>query len=109
MEKNIAIFPKAEDLLRQTLDHYSNSDRYAAAQCLALDGICEKKIIKILLNNYFNSNEQVTKEQVTKSLSDLSANNVRNKFKINDFFLFNFIRDILLEFDNDDVRKIFEK
>ena len=81
---------EAENLLRQTLEHYNNSDRYAAAQCLALDGICEKKIIKILLNNYFNSNEQVTKEQVTKSLSDLSANNVSKEFKIKDFCLLNF-------------------
>jgi len=81
---------KAEDLLRQTLEHYNNSDRYAAAQCLALSGICEKKIVKILLNSYFNSNEQVTKEQVTKSLSDLSANNVGSDFSYTCYFVSRF-------------------
>ena len=77
-------------MLRQTLEHYNNSDRYAAAQCLALSGICEKKIVKILLNSYFNSNEQVTKEQVTKSLSDLSANNVGGDFFLYLLFRFTF-------------------
>ena len=71
---------KAELVLRQTLESYNNSDRYAAAQCLAIDGFCDRLVVQILLNNYFSSNEQVTKEQVTKSLSDLSPYNVSSNF-----------------------------
>lgn len=77
---------KAENFVRQTLESYNNGDRYAAAQCLAIDGIFEKRIIDILLTNYFNSNEQVTKEQVTRSLSFLSADHVN----INIHFFLNF-------------------
>ena len=69
---------KAETILRETLNSYNKSDKYAAAFCLANDGYCNKLIVEILLNSYFESNEQFTKEQVTQCLSDLSSFNVNN-------------------------------
>lgn len=65
---------KAEKLLRDILNGHNHADKYTSAQCLAIDGYCEEKILHILLKNYFDSNEQYTKEQVTKTLAELSAN-----------------------------------
>lgn len=70
----------AEKILRNILNGHNNADKYTAAQCLSIDGICEEMILRILLKNYFDSTEQYTKEQVTKTLSDLSTDNVMNKF-----------------------------
>lgn len=70
---------KAEFILRQTLESHTIADRYAAAQCLASYNICEYHIIEILLQNYFNSNDQVTREQMIKLLSNLSRKSVSLK------------------------------
>ena len=67
---------KAEAILRETMDSTNLADKYAAAQCLASDGICEYKIILTLLQNYFSSNERITREQMTKLLSNLSRKSV---------------------------------
>ena len=70
-------FFKAEETLRLALaKRGERAENYIAAQSLAIDGYCEPEIIEVLLRNYFTSDEQVTKEQVSKILSDLSANNV---------------------------------
>jgi hypothetical protein len=66
---------KAESVLRNALDGFTG-DKFPAAQCLALEGFCEKKIIEILLVNYFKSKEQVTKQQVTYALAHLSRHSV---------------------------------
>jgi hypothetical protein len=70
---------KAEAILRETMDSTNLADKYAAAQCLASDGICEYKIILTLLQNYFSSNERITREQMTKLLSNLSRKSVNIK------------------------------
>lgn len=65
----------AEKILRNTLNTINWTDRYTAALCLGNDGFIDQSIIRILLTNYFESNEQYTKEQVTQCLSDLSSHN----------------------------------
>lgn len=65
----------AERILRNALNSINCADRYTAALCLGNDGFIDKTIINILLSNYFDSNEQYTKEQVTQCLSDLSSFN----------------------------------
>ncbi len=67
---------RAESVIRENLSVRSRSDQYTAAQCLALDGFCEPSIIDILLKCYFRSTELFTKQQVTKTLSDLSGHQV---------------------------------
>jgi hypothetical protein len=76
---------KAESILRKTLDSHNLADKYASAQCLASDGNCEYNIILTLLQNYFTSNEQVTREQMTTMLSNLSRKSV-SVLKIHYFF-----------------------
>ena len=67
---------QAEQIVRAHLFVGNKYDCYMAAQCLALDGICESDIVQILLKNYFASGDQFTKQQVTKTLSDLSRYHV---------------------------------
>jgi hypothetical protein len=67
----------AEKVLRDILSlKQNNADKYTAAQCLSIDGICEEEILRVLFKNYFESTEQYTKEQVTKTLSELSTDHV---------------------------------
>jgi hypothetical protein len=71
---------KAGVILRNALDWFQSSDKFAAAQSLAMDNYCDKKIIDILLTNYFRSKEDVTKQQVIFSLANLSIDNVNSEF-----------------------------
>jgi hypothetical protein len=65
---------KADKVLREILvGYFDSADKYAAALSLAIDGQCNQEIIQILLNNYFNSEEQYTREQVAQILSELSS------------------------------------
>ncbi|RNA40141.1 HEAT repeat-containing 4 isoform X1 [Brachionus plicatilis] len=66
---------KAERVLRDAMKTLGTTDKYTAALCLGKDGFIDETIIGILLTNYFESNEQYTKEQVTQCLSDLSSHN----------------------------------
>jgi hypothetical protein len=66
----------AEEIVRNHLFVRNKYDCYMAAQCLAIDGICDTEIVHILLKNYFDSGEQFTKQQVTKTLADLSRYHV---------------------------------
>ena len=67
---------RAERALRASMRSISREQRFAAAQCLAADLICNDEILDILLSTYFKSAEQVTKEQVKKLLANLSELNV---------------------------------
>lgn len=79
---------KAESYLRSVLNGHNNANKYTAAQCMAIDGYCEEEIVRVLLKSYFTSSEQFTKEQVTKTLSELSADNVNiTKYFFNYFKL----------------------
>lgn len=66
----------AEEIVRSHLFVRNKYDCYMAAQCLAIDGFCDKNIVQILLKNYLDSGEQFTKQQVTKTLADLSRHHV---------------------------------
>ncbi len=67
---------RAETVLRARMSGRNRPDRYMAAQCLALDGICETGVVNVLLESYFQSTEQLTKQQVSKTLSELSCYHV---------------------------------
>ena len=71
---------KAESILRLSMESFSLGDKFASSQCLAMDGYNEKKVIEILLINYFKSKDQVTKEQVTFSLAHLSTHSVKKNY-----------------------------
>ena len=61
--------------MREALNGFNLNDKFTAALCLSnLGGICDESIIEILINNYFNSREQYTREQVVRSLAILSDN-----------------------------------
>lgn len=70
----------AEEIVRAHLFVRNKYDCYMAAQCLAIDGCCDKDIVHILLKNYLESGEQFTKQQVTKTLADLSRYHVSSLF-----------------------------
>ncbi len=67
---------KAEGILRETLDSHHVADKYAAAQCLASHGIFDAKIAEILLKIYFESEDEVTREQTIKIIAELSRRTV---------------------------------
>lgn len=70
----------AEEIVRAHLSVRNKCDCYMAAQCLAIDGFCDKEIVHILLKNYLESGETFTKHQVTKTLADLSRYHVSSLF-----------------------------
>jgi hypothetical protein len=76
LQKFQLVKDKAQIVLYEYIKSFNNNDRFAAAKCLACDLICHKDIVHILLFNYFNSDEQATREQITQLLANLSVLNV---------------------------------
>ncbi len=63
-------------ILRDTLSSHHVADKYASAQCLASHGVYDSKIVGVLLENYFESQEEVTREQTIKIIAELSRKTV---------------------------------
>ncbi|CAF0808152.1 unnamed protein product [Brachionus calyciflorus] len=87
---------KAEYVLRDALKAFSSVDRFTAALTLGNDGYADVTIINILLSNYYNSNEQYTKEQVTQCLSDLSSHNQIIGRKMEEYLKSEHVRERIL-------------
>ena len=69
-------FANSEKVLRQNLKSIYDVDRYTAAQCLGMHGYFDQEIVKILLETYFESQDQVTRVHVISILSQLSSDSV---------------------------------
>ncbi len=67
-------------------------DRLIAAQCLANVNLSTSDIIHELLKNYFNADDELTREQLILSLAKLSQRTVKKNEKSNQIFSFFFHR-----------------
>ncbi len=67
-------------------------DKLIAAQCLASVNLSTSDIIHELLKNYFNADDELTREQLILSLAKLSQRTVKKNEKSNQIFSFFFNR-----------------
>ncbi|XP_029340256.1 HEAT repeat-containing protein 4 [Mus caroli] len=66
--------PTARDIMQTALIKGNSVDSWAAAQCLALEGIASYPVIKRLLHQLFHKNNQATEEQACLLLNHLRVN-----------------------------------
>ncbi|CAF3346644.1 unnamed protein product [Rotaria socialis] len=64
--------PQVEEILRSCVFNGNSDDRLTAAQCLASVNISTSDIIHELLRNYFEAEDELTREQLILSLAKLS-------------------------------------
>ncbi|CAF2194495.1 unnamed protein product [Rotaria magnacalcarata] len=64
--------PQVEEILRSCIFNGNPDDRLTAAQCLASVNISTSDIIHELLRNYFDAEDELTREQLILSLAKLS-------------------------------------
>ncbi|XP_052041424.1 HEAT repeat-containing protein 4 [Apodemus sylvaticus] len=65
--------PAAQDIMQTALIKGNNVDSWAAAQCLALEGIATYPVIKRILHQLFYRNNQATEEQACVLLNHLGV------------------------------------
>ncbi|XP_029396404.1 HEAT repeat-containing protein 4 [Mus pahari] len=66
--------PTARDIMQTALIKGNSVDSWAAAQCLALEGIATYPVIKRILHQLFHKNNQATEEQACALLNHLQEN-----------------------------------
>ncbi|NP_001363868.1 HEAT repeat-containing protein 4 [Mus musculus] len=66
--------PTARDIMQTALIKGNSVDSWAAAQCLALEGIATYPVIKRILHQLFHKNNQATEEQACILLNHLRVN-----------------------------------
>ncbi|XP_076777828.1 HEAT repeat-containing protein 4 [Arvicanthis niloticus] len=66
--------PIARDIMQTALIKGNSVDSWAAAQCLALEGIATYPVIKRILHQLFHKNNQATEEQACILLNHLRVN-----------------------------------
>ncbi|CAF5170489.1 unnamed protein product, partial [Rotaria magnacalcarata] len=69
--------PQVEEILRSCIFNGNPDDRLTAAQCLASVNISTSDIIHELLRNYFDAEDELTREQLILSLAKLSQRTVK--------------------------------
>ncbi|XP_036061389.1 HEAT repeat-containing protein 4 [Onychomys torridus] len=65
--------PAARDIMQTALVKGNSVDSWAAAQCLAMEGIATYPVIKRILYQLFNKKNEATEEQACNLLSHLSG------------------------------------
>ncbi|OBS79268.1 hypothetical protein A6R68_18350 [Neotoma lepida] len=65
--------PTAQDIMQTALVKGNSADSWAAAQCLALEGIATYPVIKRILYQLFNKRNEATEDQACALLSHLSG------------------------------------
>nr|XP_025043290.1 HEAT repeat-containing protein 4 isoform X3 [Pelodiscus sinensis] len=63
---------EARMIMKDALVHGNSADSWAAAQCLALEGIVTVPVVKKILSQMFDNNDSTTEEQACLLLSQLS-------------------------------------
>ncbi|KAL8169498.1 UNVERIFIED_CONTAM: hypothetical protein K2H54_050382 [Gekko kuhli] len=72
---------QAQIILNNALIHGNSADSWAAAQCLALEGITTFPVVKRILSQIFDKKNDVTEEQACRLLAQLSRQtDLKNKF-----------------------------
>ncbi|KAM4853966.1 HEAT repeat-containing protein 4 isoform 1-T4 [Thomomys bottae] len=65
--------PRAQDIMQTVLVKGNSTDSWAAAQCLALEGVATYPVIKRILQELFNKRNEETENQSCILLSHLSS------------------------------------
>uniref|UniRef100_A0A8C0ITS6 Uncharacterized protein n=1 Tax=Chelonoidis abingdonii TaxID=106734 RepID=A0A8C0ITS6_CHEAB len=63
---------EAQMIMKEALVHGNSADSWAAAQCLALEGIATFPVVKKILSQMFDKNDGTTEEQACLLLTQLS-------------------------------------